>query len=115
MGIALAPSLRGGAARRAGYGQAMIDASWAMASRGGGRFDPDFMVGATLPSYPAWLAGTAIGVFAGELIADPERLRTLFGREEERRRADRNGSREEQRPEDPEQVHHADPLVIERE
>jgi predicted branched-subunit amino acid permease len=74
MGIALAPSLSGGAARRAGYGQAMIDASWAMASRGGGRFDPDFMVGATLPSYPAWLGGTALGVFAGELIADPEAL-----------------------------------------
>ena len=38
-------------------GEAMIDASWAMASRGGGRFDPDFMVGATLPAYPAWVAG----------------------------------------------------------
>jgi predicted branched-subunit amino acid permease len=74
MGIALAPSLRGGTIRRAAHGQAMIDASWAMASLGGGRFDPSFMVGATLPSYPAWVAGTAIGVFGGELIGDPERL-----------------------------------------
>jgi hypothetical protein len=24
-----------------------------MANRGGGRFDPDFLVGATLPCYPA--------------------------------------------------------------
>jgi predicted branched-subunit amino acid permease len=74
MGVALAPSLSGSALRRAAHGQAMIDASWAMASRGEGRFDPAFMVGATLPSYPAWVGGTAIGVFAGELIGDPEAL-----------------------------------------
>ena len=49
----------------------MIDASWAMASRSGGRFDPDFMVGATLPSYPMWIGGTAVGVFAGDAIGDP--------------------------------------------
>lgn len=74
MGIALAPSLRGGRWRRALIGQAMIDFSWAAASRGGGRFDPAFMVGATLPSYPCWVIGTAIGVFAGDLIGDPAAL-----------------------------------------
>jgi predicted branched-subunit amino acid permease len=74
MGIALAPSLRGGPRKRAAYGQAMIDASWAMASRGRGRFDPLFMVGATLPTIPAWVLGTAVGVFAGDLITDPEAL-----------------------------------------
>ena len=74
MGVALAPSLEGGPMRRAAHGQAMIDASWAMASLGGGRFNPSFMVGATLPSYPAWVGGTAIGVFAGELIGDPDGL-----------------------------------------
>ena len=74
MGVALAPSLRGGAGRRAAIGQTMIDFSWAAASRGRGDFDPAFMVGATLPSYPAWVGGTAIGVFAGELIGDPAAL-----------------------------------------
>jgi predicted branched-subunit amino acid permease len=74
MGIALAPSLLGRWPRRAAYGEAMIDASWAMASRGGGRFDPDFLVGATLPSYPAWVGGTLLGVFAGDLIGDPAEL-----------------------------------------
>jgi 4-azaleucine resistance transporter AzlC len=74
MGIALAPSLRGGPLRRAAYGQAMIDASWAMANLGGGRFDPGFMVGATLMSLPAWIAGTALGAFGGNLIGDPEAL-----------------------------------------
>jgi predicted branched-subunit amino acid permease len=74
MGIALAPSLRGRWLRRAAYGETMIDASWAMANRGGGRFDPDFLVGATLPSYPAWVGGTVIGVLAGDLIGDPADL-----------------------------------------
>ena len=74
MGIALAPSLRGAPWRRALVGQGMIDFSWAAASRGGGRFDPAFMLGATAPSYPCWVLGTTIGVFAGDLIGDPAAL-----------------------------------------
>jgi predicted branched-subunit amino acid permease len=74
MGIALAPSLSGSRLRRAAIGQAMIDFSWAAASRGGGEFDWRFMVGATTPAYPAWVAGTIVGVFAGGLIGDPKAL-----------------------------------------
>lgn len=74
MGIALGPSLPGGPLRRALVGQAMIDASWAMANRGGGRFDPDFMVGATVVSYPAWVGGTALGALGGDLVSDPNAL-----------------------------------------
>ena len=74
MGIALAPSLRGGALRRAAIGQTMIDFSWAATSRGGGRFDPAFMMGATTPAYPCWVGGTALGVLAGDLIGDPAAL-----------------------------------------
>jgi 4-azaleucine resistance transporter AzlC len=74
MGIALAPSLRGGTLRRAAAGQAMVDQSWAMANRGGGRFDPAFMIGATLPAYPLWVGGTALGVLAGDVIGDPARF-----------------------------------------
>jgi len=74
MGVALAPSLEGGVLRRSLVGQAMIDFSWAAASRGGGRYDPAFMIGATLPSYPCWVAGTAIGVLAGDLIGNPADL-----------------------------------------
>jgi len=74
MGVALAPWLRGSAVRRAATGQAMIDFSWAAASRGGGRFDPPFMLGATLLSYPAWVGGTALGAVAGGAIGDPARL-----------------------------------------
>jgi predicted branched-subunit amino acid permease len=74
MGVALAPSLSGSASRRAAVGLAMIDFSWAAASRGGGRFDPAFLVGATLPSYPCWVGGTALGVVAGDVISDPGAL-----------------------------------------
>jgi 4-azaleucine resistance transporter AzlC len=74
MGVALAPSLRGRPLHRALVGQAMIDFSWAAASREGGRFDSDFMIGATLPAYPAWVGGTAIGVVLGGTIGDPAAL-----------------------------------------
>src|SRR5215204_1146996 len=43
MGVAVAPYLKGGPLRRALEGQAVVDASWALASRGGGRFDRDFI------------------------------------------------------------------------
>ena len=71
MGIALAPSLPVGRWRRAAIGQAVIDFSWAAASRGGGRFDWRFMLGATAPSYICWVGGTIIGVLAGDVIGDP--------------------------------------------
>jgi 4-azaleucine resistance transporter AzlC len=74
MGVALAPSLRGGPLRRGAIGQAMVDQSWALASRGEGRFDPAFMVGVTIPAYPLWVLGTAVGVLAGDVIGDPDRF-----------------------------------------
>ncbi|MDP8950380.1 MAG: AzlC family ABC transporter permease [Actinomycetota bacterium] len=74
MGIAVAPYLKGGPLRRALEGQAVIDASWALASRGGGRFDREFMIGATVPQGVAWIVGTAIGALGGDFIGNPERL-----------------------------------------
>jgi predicted branched-subunit amino acid permease len=74
MGLALAPSLWGGRMRRVLVSQTMVDFSWAAAMRGGGRFDTRFMVGATVPMYLTWVAGTATGVYAGELLGDPGRL-----------------------------------------
>jgi len=74
MGISIAPSLRGRAAARAVVGQGLVDASWAIAHRGGGRYDVPYMLGATLMQYPAWVAGTAIGVLAGDVIGNPDDL-----------------------------------------
>jgi predicted branched-subunit amino acid permease len=72
MGVAFGPSTTGGWLARALQGQAIVDASWAMANLGGGRFDRDFLVGATTLAYPAWVLGTAIGVLGGDLLGDPQ-------------------------------------------
>ena len=72
MSLAFGPSARGGRVGRFLQGQAIVDASWALANRGGGRFDGDFMVGATAPAYVAWLSGTIVGVLGGDLLGDPE-------------------------------------------
>ncbi len=74
MGLAIAPSLKGGPLRRALEGQAVVDASWALASRGGGRFDRKFMMGATVPQLAAWVGGTVVGVLGGNFIGDAEKL-----------------------------------------
>src|SRR4051794_2204215 len=74
MGIALAPSLPGGALRRAAQGQPVVDASWAMAAGPDGSFDRWFLFGATAPQYVAWVAGTVVGALAGDVIGDPDSL-----------------------------------------
>jgi predicted branched-subunit amino acid permease len=74
MGVAAASALRGSRLRRALEGQAVVDASWALAARGEGPFDREAMLGATVPQYPAWVAGTVIGVLFGGALGDPEAL-----------------------------------------
>ena len=74
MGVAIGPYLKGGPLRRALEGQTVLDASWALASRGGGRFDREFMIGASVPQIVAWLGGTAVGVLGGDFVGNPERL-----------------------------------------
>lgn len=74
MGIAVAPYLKGGPLRRALEGQTVVDASWALASQGGGRFDREYMIGATIPQAVAWIGGTMIGVFMGDVAGGGERL-----------------------------------------
>ena len=74
MGLALAPSLRGRPLSRAAFALAVVDASWAAASNGDGTFDPWYMVGATVPQYPAWVLGTVVGVLAGSALGDPRAL-----------------------------------------
>ena len=74
MGVAVAPFLKGGPLRRALEGQAVVDASWALASRGGGHFDREYMIGATLPQVVAWISGTVIGVLSSDVVGNVERL-----------------------------------------
>jgi 4-azaleucine resistance transporter AzlC len=74
MGIALGPSLPGGAAKRAAQGQTVVDASWAMANRGDGTFDRWFLFGSTAPQYVTWVLGTTAGALGGDIIGDPHKL-----------------------------------------
>jgi 4-azaleucine resistance transporter AzlC len=74
MGVALGPSLKGGRVRRALEGQAVVDASWALANRGEGRFDRHTLFGSSAPQYVTWLSGTIVGVVAGGALPDPEAL-----------------------------------------
>jgi predicted branched-subunit amino acid permease len=71
MGMAIGPSLPGGPARRAAQGQAVVDASWAIAADGEGRFDRELLFGSTAIQYVTWVTGTAIGVLGGAALGDP--------------------------------------------
>jgi predicted branched-subunit amino acid permease len=71
MGIAIGPSLPGGAAARAAQGQTVVDASWALASDGQGGFDRQVLFGSTAIQYAFWVAGTVVGVVGGSALGDP--------------------------------------------
>jgi 4-azaleucine resistance transporter AzlC len=74
LGFAVAPALRGSPLARAAQGQAVVDASFAIANRGDGTFDRNLLLGATLPQVGAWIGGTILGVVGGDAISDPEAL-----------------------------------------
>jgi predicted branched-subunit amino acid permease len=75
MGVAIGPSLRGGRVRKALEGQAVVDGSWVAAHRGDGTFDRDVLFGATVVQWPAWVAGTVLGV----VVAPPENVLETWG------------------------------------
>ena len=74
MGVALAPSLPGGPLKRAAQGQTVVDASWALASRGDGTFDRWLLFGSSSIQYVTWTLGTVVGAIWGEGLGDPETL-----------------------------------------
>jgi predicted branched-subunit amino acid permease len=74
MGIAIGPGLPGGPLRRAAQGQAVVDASWAIAADGEGGFDRDVLFGSSALQYVTWFAGTVVGVAGGSVLGDPEAL-----------------------------------------
>ena len=74
IGVSVAPYLTGSWWSRFIHGQLVVDESWAIASEGDGRFNPRVLLGAGLTLYIAWVAGTTLGVFFGDVIGDPSRL-----------------------------------------
>jgi predicted branched-subunit amino acid permease len=75
MAVAVGPSLRGGRLRRTVEAQAVVDGSWVAAHLGGGRFDRELLIAATLVQWPCWVLGTLAGV----LVAPPDHLVHTLG------------------------------------
>jgi 4-azaleucine resistance transporter AzlC len=73
MGLSAASALHGPWWLRALTAQLVVDESWAIAQRDG-RIDRRLLVGAGLVLAAGWVAGTAVGVLAGDLVADPAAL-----------------------------------------
>jgi branched chain amino acid efflux pump len=74
IGLSAATTFEGPWWRRVVTAQLIVDESWAIAQRDDGRLDRRLLVGAGLLLLVTWTAGTAIGAFAGDLVADPESL-----------------------------------------
>jgi 4-azaleucine resistance transporter AzlC len=74
IGVSVARFLFGGPIQRFVQAQLVVDESWAIASRGGGTFDANRLVGAGIVLWLAWVAGTIIGVIGGEALGDPAAL-----------------------------------------
>jgi predicted branched-subunit amino acid permease len=74
MGLAVGPFLSGGPLKRAAQSLALVDASFALSSRGDGTYDRGVLIGATIPQAAAWVGGTLIGVLSGSALADPSSL-----------------------------------------
>src|SRR5919201_1127444 len=72
--ISVADLFDGATPKRLVQSQLIVDESWALSARGGGRFDRDILLGAGLLIYPCWVGGTAIGVVGGGVLGDPARL-----------------------------------------
>jgi 4-azaleucine resistance transporter AzlC len=74
IGISVAPVLRGTVLRRLLQSQLVVDESWAIGHRGGGRFDRRMLIGAGLLLYASWVGGTAVGLVGADAVGDPARL-----------------------------------------
>jgi 4-azaleucine resistance transporter AzlC len=74
MGVAAASTFRGGPLRRAFEAQALVDASWAIAGDGTGRFDRGLLLGASIPQALGWWTGTAVGAIGGSQLAHVDAL-----------------------------------------
>jgi 4-azaleucine resistance transporter AzlC len=70
--ISVASLFHGPLLRRLAESQLIVDESWALSSRGGGRFDRRLLIGAGLLLYASWVSGTAVGVFVGRALGDPK-------------------------------------------
>lgn len=74
IGMSVADALSPSRIKRLLEAQLVVDESWALSNRGGGRFDRRILIGAGAVLYVAWVGGTALGIVGGKLIGDPNDL-----------------------------------------
>jgi predicted branched-subunit amino acid permease len=74
IGVSVAPYLLGAWWRRLLVSQLIVDESWAVASRPGGRYDIPVLAGVGVVLWLAWVGGTVIGVIGGRALGDPAAL-----------------------------------------
>jgi 4-azaleucine resistance transporter AzlC len=72
--VAVGSAFRGRLWRRLAESQLIVDESWAVSVRPGGRVEHRVLIGAGAALWLAWTAGTAVGAFAGDALGDPEAL-----------------------------------------
>ena len=72
--ISVASLFHGPRLRRLVESQLIVDESWALSSRGGGRFDRRILLGAGLLLYVSWVGGTAVGAMVGDALGNPKDL-----------------------------------------
>jgi 4-azaleucine resistance transporter AzlC len=72
MGFAVGPYLAEGRLARFAQSMALVDASFALSSRGDGTYDRGVMIGATLAQGGAWIGGTVVGVLGGHALGHPQ-------------------------------------------
>lgn len=74
IGVSVAPYMSGSTWSRFLHAQLIVDESWAISAEGHGRYNARMLIGAGLTLYVAWIAGTTVGAFFGDALADPEAL-----------------------------------------
>jgi 4-azaleucine resistance transporter AzlC len=74
IGMSAAEALSPRRLRRLIEAQLVVDESWALSNRGGGRFDRRILLGVGAVLYLGWVGGTALGVIGGNLVGDPNKL-----------------------------------------
>lgn len=74
IGVSVASAFAGSPLKRLLQAQMIVDESWAVATRRRGASVVGVLLGAGLVLYVCWNAGTALGVFLGETVGDPNRI-----------------------------------------
>ncbi len=74
IGISVASCFRGSRLRRFFECQVVADVNWALAHRGGGRYDRRILLGVGVVMWAVWVCATVIGLALGGVVGDPRRF-----------------------------------------